>query len=149
MAIPTDFSFFLGLVFVICGTGLLKPNVSTIVGDLYPDGGARRDAGFSVFYMGINLGAFLGPLVTGWLGEGYHWHWGFGAAGVGMVLGLIQFRLGQRHLGDVGHLRTEKSPDEVAALSKKFFGAFFVFVVTVATFAFLCPAVRYCLQSPR
>lgn len=137
MAIPTDFSFFLGLVFVICGTGLLKPNVSTIVGDLYPDGGARRDAGFSVFYMGINLGAFLGPLVTGWLGEGYHWHWGFGAAGVGMVLGLIQFRLGQRHLGDVGHLRTEKSPDEVAALSKKFFGAFSVFVATVATFAFL------------
>ena len=61
MAIPTDFSFFLGLVFVICGTGLLKPNVSTIVGDLYPDGGARRDAGFSVFYMGINLGAFFGP----------------------------------------------------------------------------------------
>ena len=137
MAIPTDFNFFLGLVFVICGTGLLKPNVSSIVGDLYPDGGARRDAGFSVFYMGINLGAFLGPLVTGWLGEGYHWHWGFGAAGVGMVLGLIQFRLGQRHLGDVGHLRTEKSPDEVASLSKKFFGAFSVCVATVATFAFL------------
>ena len=128
---------FLGLVFVICGTGLLKPNVSTIVGDLYPDGGARRDAGFSVFYMGINLGAFFGPLITGWLGEGYHWHWGFGAAGVGMVLGLIQFRLGQRHLGDAGHLRTEKSPDEIAALSKKFFGAFSVSVATVAVFAFL------------
>ena len=73
-------TFFLGLVFIICGTGLLKPNVSTIVGDLYPDGGARRDAGFSVFYMGINLGAFFGPLITGRSArrEGYHWHWGFG-----------------------------------------------------------------------
>ena len=81
MAIPTTFSFFLGLVFIICGTGLLKPNVSTVVGELYPDGGARRDAGFSIYYMGINLGALFGPLVTGFLGEGYHWHWGFGVLG--------------------------------------------------------------------
>ncbi len=137
MAIPTNFSFFLGLVFIICGTGLLKPNVSTIVGDLYPEGGARRDAGFSVFYMGINLGAFFGPLITGWLGEGYHWHWGFGAAGVGMVLGLIQYRAGQDHLGDIGHLRTDKSPDEVAALSRTFFGSFAAVVAVIATFALL------------
>jgi len=137
MAIPTTFTFFLGLVFIICGTGLLKPNVSTIVGELYPEGGARRDAGFSVFYMGINLGAFFGPLITGFLGEGYHWHWGFGAAGVGMVLGLIQYRLGQEHLGDIGHLRTDSSPEEVSDLSRRFFGVFALVVAAIATFAFL------------
>ncbi len=135
MAIPGTPTFFLGLFFIICGTGLLKPNVSTIVGDLYPEGGARRDAGFSVFYMGINLGAFFGPLVTGFLGEGYHWHWGFGAAGVGMVLGLIQYRMGQPYLGDIGHLRTDRTPEETAALSKKFFGGFFGVVAAVAIFA--------------
>jgi POT family proton-dependent oligopeptide transporter len=137
MAIPGTRTFFLGLIFIICGTGLLKPNVSTIVGDLYPEGGARRDAGFSVFYMGINLGAFFGPLITGYLGEGYHWHWGFGAAGVGMVLGLIQFRAGQEHLGNIGHLTTEKSAAEVGAMSRKFFGTFFSVVAGVAAFAFL------------
>jgi POT family proton-dependent oligopeptide transporter len=137
MAIPGTRTFFLGLIFIICGTGLLKPNVSTIVGDLYPEGGARRDAGFSVFYMGINLGAFFGPLITGYLGEGYHWHWGFGAAGVGMVLGLIQFRIGQPHLGNIGHLTTEKSAEEVAAMSRKFFGTFFALVAGIAAFAFL------------
>ena len=137
MAVPGNATFFLGLSFIICGTGLLKPNVSTIVGDLYPEGGARRDAGFSVFYMGINLGAFFGPLVTGYLGEGYQWHWGFGAAGVGMVLGLIQFRRGQPYLGDIGHLRTEKSAEEVAAMSRKFFGTFFSIVGAVGAFGFL------------
>ena len=76
--------FFLGLVLIVLGTGLLKPNISAIVGDLYPEGGARRDAGFSIFYMGINVGAFFGQLVTGFLGEQVGWHWGFGAAGIGM-----------------------------------------------------------------
>jgi POT family proton-dependent oligopeptide transporter len=137
MAIPTTFTFFLGLVFIICGTGLLKPNVSTIVGELYPGGGARRDAGFSVFYMGINLGAFFGPLITGFLGEGYHWHWGFGAAGVGMVLGLVQYRMGQPYLGDIGHLRTDKSREEVAAMSRRFFGTFGIVVAGIAAFAYL------------
>jgi len=137
MAVPGTPTFFLGLVFIICGTGLLKPNVSTIVGDLYPDGGARRDAGFSVFYMGINLGAFLGPLITGFLGEGYQWHWGFGAAGIGMVLGLIQFRIGQPHLGNIGLLTTDKSAEEVAAMSRKFFGTFFGIVAAIALFGFL------------
>ncbi len=83
--------FFLGLVLIVLGTGLLKPNISAIVGDLYPEGGSRRDAGFSIFYMGINLGAFAGQLITGFLGESVGWHWGFGAAGVGMALGLIVF----------------------------------------------------------
>ena len=77
VGLPDELCFFLGLFFIIVGTGLLKPNVSTMVGDLYPEGGARRDAGFSVFYTGINLGAFLGPILAGGLGEGYNWHWGF------------------------------------------------------------------------
>src|SRR5687767_2145971 len=85
--------FFLGLILIVVGTGLLKPNISAIVGDLYPEGGARRDAGFSIFYMGINVGALTAPLITGVLGEKVGWHYGFGAAGVGMVLGLITYRM--------------------------------------------------------
>src|SRR5688500_8091693 len=85
--------FFLGLILIVLGTGLLKPNISAIVGDLYPEGGSRRDAGFSIFYMGINTGAFAGQLITGFLGEKIGWHYGFGAAGVGMFLGLVVFWL--------------------------------------------------------
>lgn len=95
--------FFLGLVFIVLGTGLLKPNISAIVGDLYPEGGARRDAGFSIYYMGINIGAFFGQLITGILGETVGWHFGFGAAGVGMLLGLAIFvYFGPRTLGSIG-----------------------------------------------
>ena len=137
MAIPTTFTFFLGMAFIICGTGLLKPNVSTVVGELYPEGGARRDAGFSLFYMGINLGAFFGPLVTGFLGEGHHWHWGFGAAGVGMVFGLIQFRRGAHYLGTAGLLRTTDTPERLAAKSRKFFGTFFAVVAALVAFGYL------------
>src|SRR3954471_11396014 len=86
-------AFFLGLVLIVMGTGLLKPNISAIVGDLYPEGGARRDSGFAIFYMGINLGAFIAPFLTGTLGERVGWHWGFGVAGLGMVIGLIMYRL--------------------------------------------------------
>ncbi|MGH8226188.1 MAG: peptide MFS transporter [Gammaproteobacteria bacterium] len=102
LAIPSHESFFIGLILIVLGTGLLKPNASTMVGDLYPEGGARRDAGFSIYYMGINLGGFIGPLVCGWLGQKVNWHYGFAAAGVGMVLGLIQYRLTIRHLGGAG-----------------------------------------------
>ena len=105
--------FFLGLVLIVMGTGLLKPNISAIVGDLYPEGGARRDAGFSIFYMGINTGAFIGQLVTGILGEQVGWHWGFGAAGAGMLIGLVTFALrARRTLGDLG-LEPAKHPDPV------------------------------------
>jgi len=107
MAIPSVPSFYLGLGLIACGTGLLKPNVSAIVGDLYPEGGARRDAGFSVFYSGINVGALLGPLVCGFLGEKINWHLGFGAAGIGMVLGLIQYKIGGKYLGNAGLRRAE------------------------------------------
>src|SRR5687767_6325901 len=103
-AVFAQHTFFLGLIFIVAGTGLLKPNISAIVGDLYPEGGARRDAGFSIFYMGINVGALIAPLVTGYLGERVGWHWGFGAAGVGMLLGLITFRLrAQDTLGSIGN----------------------------------------------
>jgi POT family proton-dependent oligopeptide transporter len=137
MAVPGDATFYLGLVLIVIGTGLLKPNVSTVVGELYPEGGARRDAGFSIFYMGINLGAFMGPLVTGALGEGYRWHLGFSMAGIGMVLGLIQYKMGDRHLGDAGHLKTSRSAAEVAALSRRFFGIWWSVVAAVALFAWL------------
>ncbi len=86
-------AFFAGLVLIVLGTGLLKPNISAIVGDLYPAADARRDAGFSIFYMGINVGALIAPLITGLLGERVGWHFGFGAAGVGMLIGLLTYRL--------------------------------------------------------
>jgi POT family proton-dependent oligopeptide transporter len=96
---------------IVLGTGLLKPNISAIVGDLYPEGGARRDAGFSIFYMGINTGAFFGQLVTGFLGETVGWHFGFGAAGVGMLIGLAVFASRARKtLGNLG-LEPTKHPD--------------------------------------
>ena len=87
---------------IVIGTGLLKGNISVIVGQLYAPSDNRRDAGFSIFYMGINLGAFLAPLVCGYLGQRVNWHLGFAAAGVGMVLGLVQYVLGDRYLGDAG-----------------------------------------------
>jgi POT family proton-dependent oligopeptide transporter len=98
MAVPGLPFFFTGLCLIIVGTGLLKPNVSTIVGTLYTKDDPRRDAGFSLFYMGINLGAFISPLVCGWLGQTINWHIGFGAAGVGMTLGLIQYVAGRKYL---------------------------------------------------
>src|SRR5918996_6589433 len=102
MAMPSTTTFYLGLFLIVIGTGLLKGNVSVIVGALYGKDDIRRDAGFSIFYMGINLGAFIAPLVCGYLGQRVNWHLGFAAAGVGMVLGLIQYALGDRHLGDAG-----------------------------------------------
>jgi proton-dependent oligopeptide transporter, POT family len=98
MAFPSTQSFFAGLILIAIGTGLLKPNVSSMVGTLYDKGDARRDAGFSIYYMGINLGAFIAPIVCGWLGERVNWHYGFAAAGVGMTLGLVQLAWGRRPL---------------------------------------------------
>ncbi|HEX2833857.1 MAG TPA: peptide MFS transporter [Thermoanaerobaculia bacterium] len=101
MAVPGLPFFFTGLGLIVIGTGLLKPNVSTMVGTLYRRGDPRRDAGFSIFYMGINLGATVAPLICGWLGQKYNWHFGFAAAGVGMCLGLVQYVFGKRHLTPV------------------------------------------------
>jgi proton-dependent oligopeptide transporter, POT family len=106
-------AFFIGLVLIVMGTGLLKPNISAIVGELYPQGGAQRDAGFSIFYMGINIGALVAPLITGYLGERVGWHLGFGAAGVGMVIGLITYRLrAGKTLGNIGIEPASTDPAE-------------------------------------
>lgn len=100
-------SFYSGLGCIAIGTGLLKPNVSTMVGALYEQGDARRDSAFSIFYMGINLGAFLAPLIAGWFGQNVNWHTGFFVVAIGMTLGLIQYKLGAKHLGEAGlHVRT-------------------------------------------
>lgn len=103
MAVPTMVTFFMGLILIVLGTGLLKPNVSAIVGSLYSPTDQRRDAGFSIFYMGINLGAFLAPLICGYLGEKVNWHLGFGMAGIFMTLGLIQYVASGNRIAHVGH----------------------------------------------
>jgi proton-dependent oligopeptide transporter, POT family len=99
---PTLTAFYVGLVLLVCGTGLLKGNVSIIVGQLYAQGDQRRDSGFSIFYMGINIGALISPLFCGWVGERISWRLGFGVAGLGMLAGLVQYLLTSRHLGSAG-----------------------------------------------
>ena len=113
MAVPGLPFFFTGLGLIVIGTGLLKPNVSSMVGSLYTREDVRRDAGFSMFYMGINLGAFIAPLICGWLGQRANWHLGFAAAGVGMVFGLIQYVAGRKYLAPVS--QDEKRVDAAAA----------------------------------
>ena len=95
--------FYLGLVVVALGSGLLKSNMSALVGQLYPEGGARRDAGFTLFYMGINLGSLIGQILCSNLGEHVGWRWGFSAAAAGMIIGLVQFKLTQKHISEVGN----------------------------------------------
>ncbi len=94
--------FYAGLMFNVFGVGLLKPNISAIVAELYPEGGVRRDAGFTLFYIGINVGAWLGPFVTAWLAQTYGWRVGFASAAVGMALGIAQYQITRRHLGTAG-----------------------------------------------
>ncbi|MET9195800.1 peptide MFS transporter [Streptomyces olivaceus] len=103
MAVPAGATTWAGLGLISAGTGLLKPNAATMVGKLYRTDDERRDAGFAVYYMAINIGAFAGPLVTGWLSDHQGWHWGFSAAAVGMTLGLAQYVLGRRHLAGRRH----------------------------------------------
>src|ERR1700733_10879457 len=104
--------FYVGLGLLMFGTGLLKPNVSTMDGQLYAQGDRRRDSGFSIFYMGINLGGLLAPLACGWVGERISWRLGFGLAGLGMIAGLIQYTLGGKYLGSAGlHPAPAASPE--------------------------------------
>ena len=114
LAVPSDSIFFLGLIVIVLGTGLLKPNITAIVGELYEPGDPRRDSGFTIFYMGINLGAALGPLACGWLAL-QNWHYGFAAAGFGMLFGLVQFRLTRHYRGEAG-----RAPDPDARPSERF-----------------------------
>jgi POT family proton-dependent oligopeptide transporter len=113
-------SFYAGLLLLVLGTGLLKPNVSTIVGQLYTMEDRRRDAGFSIFYMGINTGAFLSPLVVGWIGQKVNWNLGFAVAGLGMVIGLIQYRFGAKYLGDAGLYPVKPESDAEGAKQRTY-----------------------------
>src|SRR5687768_5911421 len=119
MAVPSLVTSYVVLVMVVLGTGLLKGNVSVIVGRLYAPEDVRRDAGYSIYYMGINLGAFIAPLVCGYLGQRVSWHAGFGAAGVGMTLGLIQYALGRKYLGDAGRYPADPGTPAGLAAQKK------------------------------
>ena len=112
LAIPIEQTFFLGLIFVVLGTGLLKGNISTIVGQLYEGQDDKRDAGYTIFYMSINIGSTLGFLICSWLGEKIGWHWGFGAAGIGMAFGVIQFIKHRNLLGDAGMHPNEMSDEK-------------------------------------
>ena len=137
MAINSLPTFYGGLILIACGTGLLKPNISAMVGQLYKQADERRDAGFSIFYTGINLGAFFSPIVTGFLAQhrlfkgiiaslglnpNNSWHWGFAAAGVGMTLGLIQYVIGRQRLSHVGEKpkKREQSKGEANSGSADF-----------------------------
>jgi POT family proton-dependent oligopeptide transporter len=154
IGLPDELFFFLGLLLIVIGTGLLKPNVSTMVGELYPSAeehegddpaskeaarqaGARRDAGFSIFYMGINVGAVLGPFVCGTLGEKVNWHWGFSAAGFGMLLGLIQYRLGGKYLGSAGLLDTGEDEATIRKRGRTFYLVACTAAILVALFAWM------------
>ena len=141
MAIPFEATFWLGLGLITIGTGLLKPNISGMVGQLYAEEDTRRDAGFSIFYMGINIGSLMAPLVCGTLGENYHWHWGFGAAGVGMTLGLIQYVLGRKNLRGIG-----EEPEQEATPQERS-NAIKVGVIVVGIIAVLIVVLRWLGQD--
>ena len=111
LAIPIEQTFFLGLIFVVLGTGLLKGNISTIVGQLYEGQDDKRDSGYTIFYMSINIGSTLGFLICSYLGEKIGWHWGFGAAGIGMTFGVIQYIKHRHLLGDAG-MHPNEMPDK-------------------------------------
>ncbi|HKK76431.1 MAG TPA: peptide MFS transporter [Saprospiraceae bacterium] len=102
LAIPQEAAFFAGLIFIISGVGCLKPNISSMVGGLYKKGDNRRDVGFTIFYIGINIGAFLAGIIVGTIGEQVNWHYGFGLAGIGMLIGQVVYIWGQKYLTHVG-----------------------------------------------
>ena len=119
LAVEAMWAFYTGLVLIVCGVGMLKPNISTMVGGLYKKGDIRRDKGFTIFYIGINVGAFLSSLIVGYVGEVYGWHYGFGLAGIGMFLGILQYVLGQKYLKEVGNFLGDSQNEQEKALLKK------------------------------
>lgn len=119
LSVPSQEFFYYGLMVLAPGVGLLKPNISAMVGQLYQKNDNRRDAGFSIYYMGINVGAFMSPLICGYVGQRVDWHLGFMVGGIGMVLGLIQFALGGSFLGDAGIKPLGSATPEALALAKK------------------------------
>lgn len=119
LAVEQMWAFYTGLGLIIAGVGMLKPNISTMVGGLYKQGDIRRDKGFTIFYIGINIGAFLSSLIVGYVGEVHGWHYGFGLAGIGMAAGLIQYLVGLKYLKQVGNfLGTSENTFEKEAMDK-------------------------------
>ncbi len=119
LAIEQMWAFYTGLVLIVLGVGMLKPNISTMVGGLYKKGDIRRDKGFTIFYIGINVGAFISSIIVGYVGEVYGWHYGFGLAGIGMALGVLQYVLGLKYLENVGNfLGATKDEKEKELLNK-------------------------------
>ncbi len=143
LAVEALWAFYAGLILIVLGVGCLKPNISTMVGGLYKKGDTRRDMGFYIFYMGINLGAFLSALIVGYVGEEIGWHYGFGLAGIGMVLGQLVYMYGQKYLKDVGNLvvTTEKEKSEQPNLIADIFKHTnsmigFLFMLAMAVFVY-------------
>ncbi|MEL4456871.1 peptide MFS transporter [Lutimonas vermicola] len=119
LAIEEYWAFYTGLGLIVAGVGMLKPNISTMVGGLYRKGDIRRDKGFTIFYIGINVGAFLSSLIVGYVGEVHGWHYGFGLAGIGMAMGLLQYLFGQKYLKNVGNfLGVSQNSAEKEAMKK-------------------------------
>ena len=119
LAVEEMWAFYTGLGLIIAGVGMLKPNISSMVGGLYAQGDVRRDKGFIIFYIGINVGAFLSSLIVGYVGETYGWHYGFGLAGIGMALGLAQYLYGQKYLRQVGDFIGDNKSNEGKDVLKK------------------------------
>uniref|UniRef100_A0AAU2JSF0 Peptide MFS transporter n=1 Tax=Streptomyces sp. NBC_00049 TaxID=2903617 RepID=A0AAU2JSF0_9ACTN len=136
MAVPTPAMTWVGLGLISAGTGLLKPNVASMVGKLYRTEDDRRDAGFALYYTAINIGAFAGPLITAWLGEHKGWHWGFSAAAIGMTAGLIQYVRGRRHLAGRKHsAEYAPAPDAMRAAVTKIITGCLVFAALATLLA--------------
>lgn len=114
LAVPQEWSFFAGMAFLISGNGFFKPNISTIVGRLYRPDDPRRDSAYSIFYMGVNVGAFFGSLLCGYIGEEINWHYGFGLAGIMMIVGLVIFLLNKHTLGEIGDTPVNKEGERIA-----------------------------------
>ena len=129
MAVPVDATFWVGLLLIALGTGLLKPNISAMVGDLYSETDTRRDAGFSILYMGINIGSFAAPLVTGWAAQQRGFHWGFAIAGIGMTFAVIWYAIGWKRLQGIG----DHAPDPATVHERN---RFFVLLAAVVVFIF-------------
>ncbi len=133
LAIPASWSFFIGLILVVLGTGLLKPNVGILVGQLYAPEDQRRDAGYTIYYMGINLGSLIGYFVCGWLQVNAGYHYAFGAAAVGMAIGLVQYRMTLNRLGGVG---AKPLLEMTPSGQKKSWGVIIAFLIGLAVITF-------------
>ena len=142
LAVESDLAFFLALALIVVGNGFFKPNISTFVGALYKEGDVRKDSGFTIFYMGINIGGFVAPLLCGWLAAEYGWHYGFGLAGIGMMAGLIFFWSGIKKnvFGDKG------LPPSKEVYEKKVLGIPQKTLIPIIAVLFV-PVIAYLLSS--